>query len=223
MRCGGSSNNGCSHEHGVMSAREKPHIAVRPVNELTPDERDQILLLVWRAYKDPTLAETPPLEWFGDQFASICEVAVGARGEQGRSTHVLLGVRGRIVSHAAMLDRVLRIGAEEELAVAYVEDVATQPEVQGRGYGSRVMRALADRARKSGYELAALSTGSFGFYARLGWLTWRGPTSVRKDGEDIPTPGEQPMVLGLSRRVEALLPRWRDLPLNTDWRPGDPW
>jgi GNAT superfamily N-acetyltransferase len=203
--------------------QEEPHVAVRAVGDLTPEERDQVLLLVWRAFKDPTLVAAPPLERFGDDFPSVREMGAAARGERGGSTHILLKVGGRVVSHAAVLERVLRIGGGEEIAVAYVEDVATEPAVQGRGYGSRVMRAVADHARSSGYELAALSTGIFGFYGRLGWQTWRGPTGVRRSGVDVPTPNEQPMVLALSARIEALLPRWLDLALSTDWRPGDPW
>ena len=71
------------------------------------------------------------------------------------------------------------------------------------------------------FELGALGTGRHGFYQRLGWLTWTGPSFVRTpDGpqrtpEDdgyilvLPTPSSPPIDLAAS--------------ISCDWRPGDVW
>lgn len=56
--------------------------------------------------------------------------------------------------------------------------VATEPACQGRGIGSAVMQQLAQAA--AGCQLQALSTdNAAGFYERLGWERWRGPTAGR--------------------------------------------
>ena len=41
-----------------------------------------------------------------------------------------------------------------------------------------VTRAATDLVRER-FDLGALSTGKWGFYARFGWERWRGPTYVR--------------------------------------------
>ena len=56
--------------------------------------------------------------------------------------------------------------------------MATLPAFERRGFGSMVVRA-AGRYLLPRYELGALSTGVPGFYLRLGWEAWLGPTSVR--------------------------------------------
>jgi aminoglycoside 2'-N-acetyltransferase I len=71
------------------------------------------------------------------------------------------------------------------------------------------------------FELGALGTGSQGFYERLGWQVWRGPTSVRTAEGEQPTPDEDGYVLVLLTPTSPVL----DLgaPISCDWRPGDVW
>ena len=91
--------------------------------------------------------------------------------------HVVLDLDGEIVAHAAVVERELRV-ADRPLRTGYVEAVATTPDRQGQGLGSLVMGEV-NAIIRDGFELGALGTGSQGFYERLGWLTWQGPTFVR--------------------------------------------
>ena len=134
--------------------------------------------------------------------------------------HVVLDIDGRIVSHAAVVERELHV-AGRPLRTGYVEAVATLPELHGRGHGSAVMHAVNEHIRDV-YELGALGTGSVGFYERLGWLVWQGPTSVRTPAGDERTPDEDGGILVL--RTPAT-PADLDLSasISCEWRPGDVW
>ena len=90
--------------------------------------------------------------------------------------HWLAEVDGSIVSHASVVPRRLEAG-DRVLRTGYLEAVATLPAFERRGYGSMVVRAAA-RYLLPRYELGALSTSVPGFYLRLGWEAWLGPTSV---------------------------------------------
>jgi aminoglycoside 2'-N-acetyltransferase I len=80
------------------------------------------------------------------------------------------------------------------------------------------MRKVAHEIKD--YDIAALSTGSYGFYARLGWQLWRGPLFIRKEKELIPTPREQGvMVLALPKTPPFDL----DAPLSIESREIEPW
>ena len=84
---------------------------------------------------------------------------------------------------------------EEPRRTAYVEFVATELALQGRGLGTAVMERIAVELAGR-YPAAGLCTGSPGFYARLGWRTWRGPLGIRRpSGGILPTPGEIGRVL----------------------------
>jgi aminoglycoside 2'-N-acetyltransferase I len=134
--------------------------------------------------------------------------------------HFVLKIDGQIVSHAAVVQRELHI-AGRAVATGYVEAVATAPDQQGMGHGTTVMRAVNDHIEEQ-FELGALGTGSHGFYERLGWQTWQGPSSVRvAGGEQQPTPDEDGyiMVLLTSRTGELDL----TAPISCEWRPGDVW
>jgi aminoglycoside 2'-N-acetyltransferase I len=133
--------------------------------------------------------------------------------------HFLLELDGHIVSHASLVPRVLEAGGRP-LMTGYVEAMATAPSEQGKGYGSRLMRSLAEIIGDE-YELGALATGSVGFYRRLGWQVWQGPTFVRTPAGLERTPGDDGYILVLfTPRTPPL-----DLtaPLSCDWRPGDVW
>ena len=93
--------------------------------------------------------------------------------------HVVLTDEEAVLGHAAVVPRVLEI-AGQPYSAGYVEGVATVPGRRGEGLGSRVMIEVATLVRAQ-FEIGALSTGRHGFYERLGWERWQGPTFVRHD------------------------------------------
>ena len=134
--------------------------------------------------------------------------------------HVVLDLDGVIVSHASVVERVLEVGGRA-LRTGYVEAVATAPAAQGRGYGTLVMREIAAEIHAQ-FELGALGTGSHGFYERLGWRRWNGPSSVRVPAGERRTPDDDGYIMVL--RTPATPPDLDDrAPISCDWRPGDVW
>ena len=135
--------------------------------------------------------------------------------------HVLAVEGEEVVAHGAVVARTLDVGGRE-LRTGYVEGVATRGDRRGRGLATLVM-AEVGRVVVEGYELGALSdgTGIPGFYQRLGWEVWRGPTFVA--GPDGPerTTDDDGSVMVLRTPASGEL----DLigPLTCDWRPGDVW
>jgi aminoglycoside 2'-N-acetyltransferase I len=101
--------------------------------------------------------------------------------------HFLAHLGGELVSHALVTTRWLQPEGLGVLKTAWVDAVCTAPEVQGRGFGSAVMRALAP-AVAGEYEIAGLQTDIPGFYTRLGWEEWRGPLAGRCEEGLVPTP-----------------------------------
>lgn len=135
--------------------------------------------------------------------------------------HVVLREGSRLVTHAAVVPRAIRVGCRV-YRTGYVEAMATHPSHRRRGHAGSVMSAVNEHVRAT-YELGALSdgTGIEGFYQRYGWTTWLGPSSVDgKDGWTV-TPQEDGNILVLRTPVTAQV----DLtdPIICDWRPGDVW
>ncbi len=173
-----------------------------PTADLTPREIAALRDLLWAAF--------PPGE---DGFTEDdWEHALGG-------THVVLEIDGRIVSHASVVERELRI-ADRPLRTGYVEAVATDPALQGRGHGTIVMRDATGYIR-DGFELGGLGTGAHHFYERLGWLTWRGPTSVRTRDGLVRTAGDDGSILVLPTPTSPELDI--SAPISCEWRPGDVW
>ncbi len=133
--------------------------------------------------------------------------------------HFVLDVDDEILAHAAVVERELHVGWRP-LRTGYVEAVATAPNRQGRGHGSRVMADVTSYIRDR-FELGALGTGRHRFYGRLGWQTWTGPAFVRTADGNVRTPDEEGFILVLPT------PQSPPLDLTTaiscDWRPGDVW
>lgn len=158
-------------------------------------------------------------------FSEILDLCSGAYGVDFRplmatfpeATHVLGRYCGRLVSHSLWVTRWLQCPELPPWRTAYVEAVATDERYRNHGFATSVMKRLAEEIK--GFDIGALSTGSFDFYARLGWVSWRGPLSIRKDGELLPTPGDTVMVLSLSG-TPALD---SDAPLSAEWREGELW
>jgi aminoglycoside 2'-N-acetyltransferase I len=107
--------------------------------------------------------------------------------------HAIIADADRVVAHAAVVPRSLFVSGRRgqslspetgtvpsprQLRVGYVEAVAVTPSLQRRGLGTAVMASMTDLVRGH-FELGALSSGEWGFYERLGWERWRGPTFVR--------------------------------------------
>ncbi len=133
--------------------------------------------------------------------------------------HFILDLDGAIAAHASVVQRDLRAG-DVALRTGYVEAVATEPGLQGRGYGTRVMEAAGAHIAQA-YQIGALGTGAFHFYERLGWRRWRGPTAVRTEHGRERTPDEDGYVMVLLTPTSPSLD-W-DAELSCEWRPGDVW
>lgn len=174
--------------------------------DLTATELDDLRRLLDAAF---STADIPLDEWFTEDD---WQHALGG-------THVLAYDDGRLVGHGSVVDRRLYAG-DQPLDTGYVEAVGVEPSVQRTGIGSDVMREIADIIRAR-YELGALGTGSPGFYTRLGWQVWAGPTFVQTDARRDRTPDEDGAILILHTPRTPLL----DLTdaLTCEWRPGDVW
>jgi len=135
-------------------------------------------------------------------------------------THVLVvDEHGRVVSHAAVVDRIIDVGGRP-LRTGYVEGVATRADAEGQGHGSRVMARIGELIAER-HQLGALGTGAFHFYERLGWERWQGPSFVRR-GEELHRTAEDDdgiMVLRIDRSLAPDL----TAPISCDDRPGDVW
>ncbi len=134
--------------------------------------------------------------------------------------HALAYEDGELVGHASVVQRRLLHGGQA-LRTGYVEAVATDPSRQRRGIGSALMREVNQHLAEDGFELGALGTGSQGFYERLGWSVWRGPSSVRTSDGERPTPEEDGYILVLRTASTPALDM--NAPISCAWRPGDVW
>jgi len=172
-----------------------PPIKVLPGLALTPAERTELIGLCTRAYEE--------------DFSALFESFPTA-------THVVAVVNQRLVSHALWIERELDYNGVR-LRSAYVEAVATEPALQRRGYGSAVLRALAQAI--TGYDVGVLSPSDPAYYARLGWELWEGSLFVERDGKRYPTPDEAVMILRLPHTPPLDLRGT----LTAPWREGEIW
>ena len=84
------------------------------------------------------------------------------------------------------------------------------------------MLAAATELIRDRFELGALSSGEWGFYERLGWERWHGPSHVRAaDGTIARSPDDDDGVMVLR------CPASRDIdagdPITCEQRAGDSW
>lgn len=174
-------------------------VFVGPTEDLSAVQRDELRALLDRA--------------FGHDFAD--DDWAHALG----GVHAIVSEDGEPVSHAAVVPRTM-VAAERRLSVGYVEAVASTKAVRHRGHATRAMRAVG-QVITSTYDLGALSTGVWDFYARLGWERWQGPTYVEAPAGRLRTADDDDGVMVLRT------PRTTDLALSSalvcDWRPGDVW
>jgi aminoglycoside 2'-N-acetyltransferase I len=181
---------------------ERHRVRRVPTGDLTDAEVSALRDLLWTAFPEGEEGFTEE-DW---------EHALGG-------THFVLEEDGVIVSHAAVVERELQI-AGRPVRAGYVEAVATAPASQGKGLGTVVMREVTVHIR-AGFELGALGTGLHGFYERLGWLTWRGPTSVRTDHGEQRTPDDDRHIMVLPTATTPELDVTASI--SCEWRPGDVW
>jgi aminoglycoside 2'-N-acetyltransferase I len=134
-------------------------------------------------------------------------------------THFVLEQPGTVVAHASVVERELHV-AGVPIRTGYVEAVATRPERQGEGHGSVVMEAV-NRHIRNAFDLGGLGTGSQGFYERLGWRIWRGPTYVRTAAGLERSADEDGYVMVLETPTSPSLDL--DAAISCEWRPGDSW
>jgi aminoglycoside 2'-N-acetyltransferase I len=173
-----------------------------PTSDLTAADVAAIRALLWDAFGSGDEGMTED-DW---------EHALGGM-------HFVLDVDGTIVSHASVVERTIEVG-DRSLRTGYVEAVATAPERQGAGLGSRVMTDVTEYIR-DGFELGALGTGRHRFYERLGWRRWAGPPSVRTNDGPRRTPEDDGYILVLATPSSPFLDGRS--PISCDWRQGDAW
>jgi aminoglycoside 2'-N-acetyltransferase I len=186
------------------AAEPRTVIRVLATAQLTSDEVVAIRGLLWAAFPA------------GDDGAGFTEDdwhhALGGH-------HVLVTADGRIVAHAAVVGRPIEFGGRR-LRTGYVEAVATAPDVRRRGHGTRAMLAIGELIR-NGFEIGMLGTGEHGFYERIGWTTWRGPSFLRTDAGLVATPDDDGYLMVL--RTPSTPELDPGAPVSCDWRDGDVW
>ncbi|WP_081763240.1 GNAT family N-acetyltransferase [Imhoffiella purpurea] len=171
-------------------------IEIKPSSNLSTALKDELIRLCTEAYEE--------------QYEEILD-------ELGPATHLLGFIEERLIAHALYINRNLQTN-DRSFRTAFVEAVAVLPELQGQGFGSKIMSAIPKLLNS--FDLAALSPSEESFYSRLGWELWKGPLFYRSlHGEQIETPDEQVMIYRL--------PLTGDLDLNSslscEWRKGDIW
>jgi aminoglycoside 2'-N-acetyltransferase I len=162
-----------------------------------------------------------------EALRQLLDQAFGNRFDQDDWHHTVGGVHvlavedGGMVAHAAVVDRTLT-ARHRPLHTGYVEGVATRPDHRRRGLAALVMRE-AGQVIERNYQLGGLSDGSGipGFYERLGWELWRGPTFVAAPEGRRRTAEDDGSVLVL--RTPATSDVDLTAPLTCDWRSGDVW
>jgi len=171
--------------------------------QLSAQQIAEIRELLWSAFADDEHGRFTEHDW---------QHALGG-------THFVAEVGSRIVCHAAVVERTLYV-AGTPLRTGYVEAVATVPVEQCRGYGSAVMGTVNELIERD-FELGVLGTGSQGFYERLGWRIWQGPSSVVTDGRETTTPDDDGYIMYLL--TASTPPIDPAAPIACEWRPGDVW
>lgn len=174
-------------------------IEVLPADQLTPEQVVQVHALCLRAYAIYNV----DLEPLFQTFSGV--------------THVIGWWGPAMVSHAMWVTRWLQPAGLPPLRTAYVEMVATEPEFQGRGFASQVMRRLQSAIQD--FELGGLSPAEPMLYTKLGWVFWQGPLFIRTQDGPLPTLDGEVMVLRLPKTPSLDL----GSALSAEWREGELW
>ena len=182
---------------------DQPALHLLPTEQLSARQIAQVRDLLWSAFAKDEHGGFTEEDW---------QHALGG-------THFVVEVKGRVVSHAAVVERTLHV-TEASIRTGYVEAVATVPAEQGRGHGTSVMRAVNQLIERD-FELGILGTGSQGFYERLGWRIWQGPSSVLTASGETATPDDDGYIMYLL--TPSSPPLDPHSPIACEWRPGDVW
>lgn len=151
---------------------------------------------------------------FGDRFTE--DDADHAFG----GVHVMAYDGPALVGHASAVPRRIRFGGKW-CTVGYVEAVATRSERQRAGIYQAVMNALHNEIQHR-WSVGVLSTGhARGFYERLGWVSWEGPSYVLTEQGEVRTEDED---AGLMVRTFDGTPCIDPtVSMTCENRPGDAW
>lgn len=178
---------------------ENLKLDVLHADQLTSEQLAEIHALCNRAYAVYDVDLEPLFQTFTD------------------ATHVIGRWSSAIVSHAMWVTRWLQPGNQPPLRTAYVEMVATEPQLQGRGFATAVMRQLASVI--TDFDAGGLCPAEPMLYTKLGWVFWQGPLFIRTQDGLISTPEESIMILRLPKTPLLDL----TLPLSAEWREGELW
>ena len=176
-------------------------VSVRATEDLSGSEKQRIVALC-NAANDT------------DAFRDLFVVYVPAHGR-----HVLgFDHDGVLASHAVVTTRWVQPSGHPPLRTAFVDAVATDPARQHIGLATEVMRRLGREI--DDFTLCCLQTDRRGFYERVGWELWRGPLAGRRDGELVPTPHQQGVMVLRLASTPALD---TDGQLSIEWQPDRFW
>lgn len=126
-------------------------------------------------------------------FEDLFDYVAGATN----STHVVARLEGRVVGHAVWSTRKLFLKDGRELRTAYLDAVATDPDLQGRGIGSAVIQRVNHEIHQ--FDIGCLSTERVSFYEHNGWELWTGLKGVKTDQGVRLTPDVNVMVRRTAR------------------------
>jgi aminoglycoside 2'-N-acetyltransferase I len=158
------------------------------------------------------------------QVRSVIDAAFGDRFDDADWAHALGGLHvlaeagGRIVAHAAVVQRSL-LAAGIPLRAGYVEAVAVHPDHQRLGYATALLDEV-ERIIRAAYDIGALSASraAAGLYARRGWVPWPGTTAVLTPKGVRPTRDDDGSTYVLPVGAMPL-----EGVLACDFRAGDAW
>ena len=176
-------------------------VSVRATEDLSVTERERIAELC-NAANDT------------DAFRDLFVVYVRSGGR-----HVLgFDHDGVLASHAVVTTRWVQPRGHPPQRTAFVDAVATDPARQHVGLATEVMRRLGREI--DDFALGCLQTDRRGFYERVGWELWHGPLAGRRDGELVPTPHQQGVMV---LRLPSTPPLDPGGPLSIEWQPDRFW
>ncbi|WP_415382868.1 GNAT family N-acetyltransferase [Halosimplex sp. TS25] len=177
------------------------------IRRYRPGDGDRV-----RELNREAMAETP--EWVpeapDEDLLDVCGHYLDAGGEflvgevDRRKTSIQASVTGREQGETADPEsdaRVVATGAYEPLdgwmaeqfeataGTAELSRIRVEPEMQGRGFATRIVEELERRARRAGYRAFVLNTGAGndrarGFYESLGYACV-GETTVEFEGATL--------------------------------------
>ncbi len=171
----------------------------RHVAGYSDDERARLLPHVERVQARG--GELMPADYL-ENFPTVRNLSRPA-SRRREAFHVVSRDGERVNSHVSLWAQYF-VFEGTRVAGGYIEDVATDPSVLGKGLASEGMRAAESMARDLGLDLLGLATGIEAFYERLGWRTWRGSHTFEVADFGLAYADEPCMLLPLTAAGEKL-------------------